>query len=63
MWGPCCERTFPKETLEQIAVSYGVSVEQIAAENGIKDRDKIREGQELVIPVGRQDNTSRNHER
>jgi len=38
------------EALSAIAVRYGVSVEDLAAANGIEDPNVIQEGQKLVIP-------------
>ena len=42
------------ETLSQIAGNYGVTVESIKQANGIKDANKIRLGQRLEIPGGKQ---------
>jgi lipoprotein NlpD len=40
----------PGETLYRIAVNHQLSVEQLAAANGIKDARTLSVGQELVIP-------------
>ncbi len=40
------------ETLGHIALKYGVSVDAIAAENGISNPNRIRVGQVLSIPHG-----------
>lgn len=37
------------ETLSEIAARYGVTVEQLAAVNGIEDRDLVWEGDRLVV--------------
>ena len=42
------------DTLGEIAVAYGVTVDEIKAANGL-DSDVIRVGQELTIPTGRCD--------
>ena len=42
----------PGETLSGIAERYGIPVERIMEANGIQDPSLIREGQELVIPLG-----------
>lgn len=42
----------PGNTLGQIAKYYGVSVDQIAAFNGIKDPDQIKAGEWIWPPVG-----------
>lgn len=39
------------ETLSGIAAKTGATVALIAADNGIQDPDKLRVGQELVVPV------------
>ncbi len=39
-----------RETLEEIADRYGVSVEAIAEYNGIRDPDEIYVGQRLIVP-------------
>ena len=41
----------PGDTLREIAESYDVTVEEIAAINGITNIDVIEVGQELQIPV------------
>ena len=46
------------ETLSQIAFEYDVSVQQIAAANGLLDLDLIQIGRQLVIPVASPDATS-----
>jgi LysM repeat protein len=38
------------ETLSNVAARYGLSVEEIAALNNIKNRNMVREGQALVLP-------------
>jgi LysM repeat protein len=38
------------DTLSGIAARFGVSEEQILAENPMSDRDRLFVGQELVIP-------------
>lgn len=40
----------PGEALSAIALRYGVSVEDLAAANGIEDPNVIQQGQKLVIP-------------
>jgi LysM repeat protein len=40
------------ETLSSIANRYGLSVGEVAALNGIQDKNKLRIGQKLVIPAG-----------
>lgn len=40
----------PGETLYRIAQAYGVPLETLAAANGIADVNRIRAGQQLVIP-------------
>ncbi|WP_307083268.1 LysM peptidoglycan-binding domain-containing protein [Arthrobacter agilis] len=40
------------ETLGKIAKHFGVSVEKIAAYNGIKDPNKIKPGERVWPPVG-----------
>jgi LysM repeat protein len=40
----------PGDTLAAIALRYGASLEAIAQENGIQDRNLIQVGQELAIP-------------
>jgi lipoprotein NlpD len=44
-------RVAPGETAFRIARSYGISVEDLAAANGIKDPRSIAVGQELLIPT------------
>lgn len=39
------------DTLTQLAVIYGVPVEEIAAANGLSDVDTLEVGQEIIIPV------------
>lgn len=39
------------EDLGGIAAQYGVSVEDIVIANGIEDRDFVRAGEELIIPL------------
>lgn len=46
-------RVRPGETLWQISARYGVSVEDIARANALRDPDCIAVGQELRIPEGR----------
>lgn len=41
----------PGDTLVSIAGSYGVSLEELAARNGIVNLHQLEVGQELVIPV------------
>ncbi|MGC8633334.1 MAG: LysM peptidoglycan-binding domain-containing protein [Candidatus Limnocylindrales bacterium] len=41
----------PGETLTSIAARYGLSVQALAAANGITDLDRIYVGQKLVIPA------------
>ena len=40
------------ESLSNIALRYGTTVEAIAAANDLPDPDQIREGQKLIIPAG-----------
>ena len=40
------------EFLSSIAAAYGVTAHELAALNGIKDPNKLRVGQKLVIPAG-----------
>ncbi len=40
----------PGDTLAQIAAQFGISVEELAAANGLEDANLIRVGQRLVIP-------------
>jgi murein DD-endopeptidase MepM/ murein hydrolase activator NlpD len=44
-------RVAPGETMYRIARNYGLSVEELAAANGIKDPRGLSVGQELLIPV------------
>jgi LysM repeat protein len=44
----------PGETLTAIAARYEVSAEEIQKANGIKDPRRLRAGQVLVVPGGRQ---------
>jgi lipoprotein NlpD len=44
-------RVAPGETAFRIARTYGISVEDLAAANGIKDPRSISVGQELLIPT------------
>jgi lipoprotein NlpD len=44
-------RVAPGETAFRIARSYGVTVEELAAVNGIKDPKSLSVGQELLIPT------------
>ena len=44
----------PGETLAQIALRYEIPIEQIAAENGIADPNRIRAGRELTIGAKQQ---------
>lgn len=51
---PTATRTWlvgPGDTLSLVAAVYGVTVERIAARNGITDPDLIRVGQLLTVPV------------
>ena len=40
------------QTLSQIAVQYGVSVEALQKANDIDNVDSIKAGQEITIPIG-----------
>ena len=40
----------PGDTLSQIAVAYGVSIDDLMAANGLSDPNSIFAGQELRIP-------------
>jgi LysM repeat protein len=40
----------PGETLARIALRYGVPLERIAEQNALADPDRIRAGQDLVVP-------------
>jgi len=51
---PAAEKAYiimPGDTLFSIAQTYGVSVEELAARNGILNVNRIEVGQQLVIPV------------
>lgn len=48
---PTTHEVQPGETLGEIALRYGVSVEALLAENGLESADFIRAGQELKIPA------------
>lgn len=50
--GPRTYTVQPGDTLGAIAQQFGVTVEAIAAANGIEDPDFIDVGQVLVIPDG-----------
>lgn len=51
--GPAAEHVIsPGETLAAIAARYGVSVQALAAANGIADPARIVAGQRLIIPAG-----------
>jgi hypothetical protein len=39
------------DTLWSLARHYGISVEMLARANGLRDADKIRPGQRLVVPI------------
>ncbi|HEX8704911.1 MAG TPA: LysM domain-containing protein, partial [Myxococcaceae bacterium] len=41
----------PGETMFRIARAYGVTVEELAAANGIKDVRSLAVGQELLVPT------------
>lgn len=43
-------RIKPGETLTEIAVRYGLTVEQLAALNGLSDPNQIQVGQEIRVP-------------
>jgi LysM repeat protein len=52
--GPVAEQTYvvmPGDTLFSIAQTYGVTVEELAARNGIVNVNILEVGQQLVIPV------------
>jgi LysM repeat protein len=51
---PVTHNVRPGETLAQIALRYEVPIEQIAAENGIADPNRIRAGRELTIGAKQQ---------
>lgn len=46
----------PRETLFQISNIYGISVEQLAIANGIKDPSRIAAGQAILIPSNARSN-------
>lgn len=51
---PTSEQTYivmPEDTLFSIALTYGVSVEEIALRNGIQNVNAIEVGQQIIIPV------------
>ncbi len=48
---PLIHTVQPGNSLSQIAQSYGVPIELLAAENGIEDYNLIQVGQEIVIPL------------
>ncbi|MEG3585691.1 MAG: LysM peptidoglycan-binding domain-containing protein [Actinomycetota bacterium] len=48
---PLIHTVQPGNSLSQIAQSYGVPIEVLAAENGIDDYNLIQVGQEIVIPT------------
>ena len=48
---PLIHTVQPGNSLSQIAQSYGVPIELLAAENGIDDYNLIQVGQEIVIPL------------
>ncbi|MBT94817.1 MAG: hypothetical protein CL431_02455 [Acidimicrobiaceae bacterium] len=48
---PLIHTVQPGNSLGQIAQSYGVPIELLAAENGIDDYNLIQVGQEIVIPL------------
>lgn len=48
---PLIHTVQPGNSLGQIAQSYGVPIEVLAAENGIDDYNLIQVGQEIVIPL------------
>src|SRR5689334_542601 len=50
----------PGDTLGAIAAQYGVTVDQLAAENGLADPDALTEGQTLRIPGSSTTSTSAN---
>ncbi len=49
--GPVQHRVQPGETLWAISARYGVSLDAIAAANGLADPNRIRAGDVLVIPA------------
>ncbi|WP_066482067.1 MULTISPECIES: LysM peptidoglycan-binding domain-containing protein [unclassified Sphingomonas] len=54
---PAIHRIAPGETLSAIAARHGTDVATLAAINGIRDPDRIRAGDDLVLPDG----AGRNH--
>ena len=48
---PLIHTVQPGNSLSQIAQSYGVPIELLAAENGIDDYNLIQVGQEIIIPL------------
>jgi len=40
----------PKDTLWSVARTFGVSVDELARVNGLKDKNVLRAGQKLIIP-------------
>jgi LysM repeat protein len=51
---PAAEKAYivmPGDTLFSIAQTYGVSVEEVAARNGILNVNRIEVGQQLIIPA------------
>ena len=48
---PLIHTVQPWNSLSQIAQSYGVPIELLAAENGIDDYNLIQVGQEIIIPL------------
>ncbi|HJM28687.1 MAG: LysM peptidoglycan-binding domain-containing protein [Acidimicrobiales bacterium] len=52
---PLIHTVQPGNSLGQIAQSYGVPIEVLAAENGIEDYNLIQVGQEIVIPILEED--------
>ena len=48
---PLIHTVQPGNSLSQIAKSYGVPIELLAAESGIEDYNLIQVGQEIVIPL------------
>ena len=55
-------RVAPGETAFRIARTYGVTVEELAAVNGLKDPKSLSVGQELLIPtVGSDEDTEEPH--
>ena len=52
---PLIHTVQPGNSLSQIAQSYGVPIELLAAENGIDDYNLIQVGQEIIIPLLEED--------